>query len=150
MVVQTATGVMHPFAGKDWIETWQISFSIAASAAAGTLVNGTVTRVAGGISVSTSSLPFYIPPSQSGTILDIYVSGAPAVDGLFNLRINDIDQRLAIVLSAYNAQIAGRKAIVARALPAGSQVTPQLTTLVANGSTAVTDNVFADVHIFQA
>jgi hypothetical protein len=150
MPVQTATGIMSPFKGKDWIETWQLSFSIAASAPAGTLVNGSVTRVAGGISVATSNLPFYLPVSQSGTVLDIYISGAPAVDGLFNLRINDIDQRLSIVLSSYNAQIAGRKAIVARALPAGAQITPQLTTLVANGSSQVTDLVFADVHIFQA
>jgi hypothetical protein len=129
------------------LETWQCVFSIPANAPAGVAINGSITRTAGGTAINTGTLPFYLPRGQAGVLQDAYISGAPALDGLFNWRLNDFDQRASMVLSAYNAQIAGRKYPIARDLPEGSQIQVQVTPLVANGGTAVTDTVFLDVMI---
>ena len=119
-------------------------------APAGTLVSGTVIRTAGGLGINTATLPFYLPRGQAGVLQDSYISGAPPVDAKFNWRLNDFDQRMSMVLSAYNAQLSGRKYPIRRALPEGSQIAVEITTLAANGASAVTDVVFLDVLVSYA
>jgi hypothetical protein len=154
MPIQSATGVLSQASVKHVIESWQLSFVFPASTAAGTTEYAAITRTPGtpgAISVSTSSLPFYLPPQTSGVILDAYINSLQAgLNGsaYLNFWINDVDQRMAIDIASYNSTIAGRKAPVARSIDAGSQFRAGLTNANATAASATTQIVLLDVQVF--
>jgi hypothetical protein len=151
MPVSTIAGVQQSMiSGNQWPETWILSFTFPASQAALTATYGSIQRYAGGLAVNTASVPFSLPPSQSALVHDIYVSGAPSQDALLDVLINDIPQRKGVLLSSSNAQIAGRKTILAFEIEKGAPfrfVAYNTTTI---GSSAVTQTVYVDVLITQS
>ena len=129
-------------------ETWLVTFSIAASAALNTKTYGSVQRYAGSVTIATTSTPFYLPSGQAAQIVDLYINSTVTQDGFVDFEINEIAQRLNLLLSVRNATIAGRKGLPTKVpLPSGASFRPMIFNTSAVGTTAVTQTCFVDAFV---
>lgn len=106
-------------------ETWLITFTFSASQAVSTATYGSVQRYAGSVTISTSTTPFYLPSGQSARLIDLYINTTATQDAVVDLEINELPQRLNLLLSVRNATIAGRKLLPrVISLPSGATLRP--------------------------
>ncbi len=124
-----------------------VEFSIAGSAPAGTIVTGTM--YAYGLNNSATGTQFQVPAGSKYQLADMYVSGAPAVDGQVIFNLNGIPQGENLILSTLNTANSGRAHITQPLVLGPSDVIQvSIVTLAANSSTtAVTDTLF--LHFLQ-
>ena len=130
------------------LETWLLSFSFAASQAVSTASYGSVSRYAGSVTIATTSTPFYLPSGQQAQIVDLYINTTATQDAVIDFQINEISQRLNLLLSVRNATIAGRKGLPRQiALPAGASFRPLAFPTAAIGTAAVTQTCYLDAYV---
>ncbi|MGC8580448.1 MAG: hypothetical protein ACP5MB_10395, partial [bacterium] len=91
---------------------------------------------------------FQVPAGSKYQLVDMYVSGAPAVDGQVIFYLNGIPQGENLILSTLNTANSGRAHITQPLVLGPSDVIQvSMVTLAANGSTAATDTLF--LHFLQ-
>jgi hypothetical protein len=123
-----------------------VQFSIAASAPAGTIVPGTI--YAYGLNNNPTGSSFLVPAGSKYQLVDMYVSGSPAVDAQTIFSLNGLPQGENLVLSTINAQVSGRAKITQPLVLGASDVLSiSIVTVAANGSTAATETLF--LHFLQ-
>lgn len=131
---------------KTYVRTLQVSFNIAASAPAGSIIGGTITDLQNG----TSGAYIQVPTTQSWTIVDIYDrgSGDVPVDGVVTLTTNSLTNVLTTdPISSLNISNPSRPHYQPLELRPGTTLTAKLLTLVANGTSAATDNIFLKIQV---
>jgi hypothetical protein len=136
-------------------ENWIIQFAIASATALSTTGNavpiyGSVQRYAGGVVVATSTTPFQLPNTQQAAVVDLYVSGAPTLDGAIDFFVEDLPQKIGLLASTVNATVSGRQRLAAPVpIRGGSPFRPAYYP-IASSSAAVTQTIFAKVLIGPA
>jgi hypothetical protein len=122
------------------------NFAIATSAAAGSLLNGTMYPF--GLQNPTSVTTFQVPAGSKYQLVDMYTSGTPSVDGQLVVQLNGITQGENLILSTMNAQANSRAKITqGLVLDPTVTLTVQLVTIAANGTAAATDSLY--LHFVQ-
>ncbi len=142
-------GIIGLKRGQQQTATFTLTFSVAASAAAGTTINGSVQYYPGGATYSPPSagLGAQTPSNESQSIGVAYVSATPSTDALLNFVVNFQTQQYAVDLAA-SVKTSGAVGYLfqpAIALQASTPWYPQMTLLAAAPSTAYTQYVFLTV-----
>lgn len=129
-------------------ETWLVTFTFAASQAVSTASYGSVQRYAGSVTISTSTTPFYLPSGQSARLIDLYINAAVTQDAVVDFQINELPQRLNLLLSVRNATVAGRKLLPrVIGLPSGSTFRPLAYPTSTIGTAQVTQTCYIDALV---
>ncbi len=123
------------------------TFSIAGSAASGTIVTATLYPF--GLQNPATSTNFQVPAGSNYQLSDMYVPSTPAVDGQLIFQLNGVTQGENLVLSTMVSSNSARARLSQPLVLKPSDVlTVQIVTAAANSSTAAaTDTLY--LHFLQ-
>jgi len=133
---------------KMYMKTVQIQYSVAASAPAGSQVPGTFSDLSSG----TTQGQLQVPVNQEWTIIDVYNRGSAdvGVDSVATFTKNSVSNVLTTdPVSSLNISNPSRPTYPPISMPPGTILTSKITTLTANGTSAVTNNLFIKIKIID-
>ncbi|MEM0071336.1 hypothetical protein [Metallosphaera sp.] len=131
---------------RTYIKTFEITYSIAASLAANSIVAGTFVDLTNGRQNSELD----VPTTQQWQVVDIYTRGSSDVnvDAVANFTRNGVTNVLTTdPLSSLTVSNPSRPRYPNIILPPGAKLSSTITTLAANGTSATQDNLFIKVQI---
>ena len=142
-------GIIGLKSGQRQTATFTLTFTVAASAASGTTINGSVQYYPGGATYSPPStgLGAQTPSNESQSIGVAYVSSTPTTDALLNFVINSQTQQYAVDLAA-SVKTSGAVGYLfqpAISLRPNTPWYPQMTLLAAAPATGYTQYAFLTV-----
>ena len=133
---------------KMYMKTIQIQYSVAASAPAESQVPGNFVDLASG----TTQGQLQVPVNQEWTIIDVYNRGPSdvGVDAVATFTKNSVSNVLTTdPVSSLNISNPSRPTYPPISMPPGTILTSKITTLAANGTAAVVDNLFIKIKIID-
>jgi len=133
---------------KMYMKTVEIQYSIPASAPSGSQVPGTFVDLSSG----TSQGQLQVPTTQEWVVIDIYNRGSTdvGVDAVATLTKNSVTNVLTTdPVSSLNISNPSRPTYPPIQMSPGTILTSKITTLNANGTSAVTDNLFLKIKIID-
>ncbi len=124
-----------------------VKFALAASAAEGTIAQGTM--YAYGLNNNATGTQFQVPAGSNYQLVDMYVSGTPAVDAQLIFNLNGLPQGENMILSTMNTTASGERAKITQplVLSAGDVIAVSVVTIDVGATAASTDTLF--LHFLQ-
>ena len=154
MPVSTSPGIQGgsskgAVGGSQYREKWTLSFSFTNGQATSTASYAKIQRYSGSVQVDTSTTPFGLSVNETAIVHDVFISGTATQDCLVDLQIADIAQRMGILASSVNVQVAGRIVPGAIQVPLGSQFRFLAYPAATVGTNVTSQTVYADVIVIR-
>jgi len=133
---------------KMYMKTVEVQYSVPASAPAESQVPGVFVDLSSG----TSQGQLQVPTNQEWVIIDIYNRGSQdvGVDAVATLTKNSVSNVLTTdPISSLNISNPSRPTYPPIQMAPGTILTSKITTLNANGTSAVQDNIFLKIKIID-